>query len=82
MITTISQKIRAALTGEKNIVKKFKAETAHYFFNLLCIAEGYLHLAIDKVPPEEKEKIEKALQALERIENVVENIVKRGEIHE
>jgi len=35
MIKTISQKIRAALTGEGNIVKKFKAETAHYFFNLL-----------------------------------------------
>jgi len=62
--------------------REFKTETAHYFFNLLCIAEGYLHLAIDKSLPEEKEKIEKALRALERIENVVENVVKRGEIRE
>jgi len=39
-------KICVALTDEENIVKKFKAETAHYFFDPLCIAKGYLKLAI------------------------------------
>ena len=83
MIKTISQKIRAALTGEGNIVKKFKAETAHYFFNLLCIAEGYHKSAIkDERDAEHREKLKVILNAVERVENVVKNVVTKGEIHE
>jgi len=60
--------------------KKFKADTAHYFFNPLAIAKGYLEIA--KEDGETKEKIEKALKAIERIEKVVKNVVTKGEIHE
>ncbi|MCD6474095.1 MAG: PAS domain S-box protein [Thermoplasmata archaeon] len=60
--------------------RKFKADTAHYFFNPLAIAKGYLEMA--KEDGETKEKIEKALKAIERIEKVVKNVVTKGEIHE
>ena len=60
--------------------KKFKADTAHYFFNPLAIAKGYLEIA--KEDGETKEKIEKALKAIERIEKVVKNVVTKGEIRE
>lgn len=60
--------------------RKFKADTAHYFFNPLAIAKGYLEMA--KEDGETMEKIEKALKAIERIEKVVRNIVTKGEIHE
>ena len=70
------EEMRHALEEEK----KFKADTAHYFFNPIAIAKGYLEIA--KEDGGDKEKIEKALHAIERVEKVVKNIVTKGEIHE
>ena len=70
------EEMRRALEEEK----KFKADTAHYFFNPLAIAKGYLEMA--KEDGGDIEKIEKALKAIERIEKVVKNIVTKGEIRE
>jgi len=62
--------------------RQFKAKTAHYFFNPLCIAKGYLELVMSEVEDNQREKLEAVRQAVERIENVVENVVTKGEIHE
>ncbi|KAA0011048.1 hypothetical protein B6U81_02550 [Thermoplasmatales archaeon ex4484_30] len=71
-----SQKeIEKALENER----EFKRKTAHYFFNPICIAKGYLEIA-----KEEKEYkfVDRALKAIERIEKVVKNIVTEGKIKE
>ena len=59
--------------------REFKLKTAHYFFNPICIAKGYLEIA-----KEEKEYkfVDRALKAIERIEKVVKNIVTEGKIKE
>jgi len=63
--------------------RKFKADTAHYFFNPLCIAKGYLELAIkDERDAEKREKLKAILNAVERVENVVKNVVIKGEVRE
>jgi len=63
--------------------KKFIERVSHYFFNPICIAKGYIHLARDKIVNEEDAiMLEKANMAIERVENVVKNIVREGEIHE
>ena len=69
------REIRRALKQEK----EFKRKTAHYFFNPICIAKGFLELARKD---EGEDNIEKALDAIERIENVIKNIVMKGEIRE
>lgn len=74
-VASMHNKLIKALEQER----RFKLKTAHHFFNPLCIAKGYLELALEDA---EKNKIEKALQALERVENVIKNVTKRGEIHE
>lgn len=64
-------------------VKLFKQNIAHYFFNPIIIAKGYLDLLMDKkLSPEDKIKVEKIKTAIERIEAVVRNIVINGEICE
>ncbi len=72
------EEMRRALKQER----QFKLETAHYFFNPLCIARGYLDLAMKKTPEKRKKDLKAAHQAIERIEKVLENILQRGEIHE
>jgi len=67
--------LRKALEKEK----EFKMRTAHYFFNPILIAKGYLEMVREKCHHEE---IEKAIRAIERIENVIKNIVREGEIKE
>ncbi|HEC76392.1 MAG TPA: PAS domain S-box protein [Thermoplasmatales archaeon] len=63
--------------------KEFKAKTAHYFFNPLCIAKGYIGLTIEEeTDAERRKKLESALCAIERVENVVKNVVAKGEIRE
>ena len=64
-------------------VKAFKEDVAHYFFNPICIAKGYLQLAMEgEKNMEEKVKMEKVRVAIERIEAVVRNIVMHGKISE
>ncbi|MCD6147696.1 MAG: PAS domain S-box protein [Thermoplasmata archaeon] len=63
--------------------RKFKADTAHYFFNPLCIAKGYLELAMkDERDAEQREKLKTIINAVERVENVVKNVVMKGEVRE
>jgi len=57
----------------------FRLKTAHYFFNPIAIAKGFLILAIEKG---ENGKLKKVLKALERVEKVIKNIVEKGEITE
>jgi len=71
--------MRRALEEER----KFKADTAHYFFNPLCIAKGYLELAMkDEKDAEQREKLKAIINAVERIETVVNNVVTKGEVRE
>ena len=60
----------------------FKRDTAHYFFNPICIAEGNLELARLKAPDDLDKEISQTEQAIARIKKVVVNVVERGEIHE
>jgi len=74
------EKVKNAYEGVKKALdkeKEFKLKTAHYFFNPLLIAKGYLDMAKEKCRSEE---IDKAINAIERIERVIKNIVKEGEI--
>ena len=72
------KEVKRALEQEK----VFKLKTAHYFFNPLCIAKGYIDLTMENVPDEERKKLKAARHAIERVEKVVENVTQRGEIHE
>ncbi len=64
-------------------MKIFKEDIAHYFFNPISIAKGYLQLAMDgEENVENKFKMEKVKTAIERIEAVVRNIVMNGRISE
>lgn len=60
--------------------KQFKLRAAHYFFNPIAIAKGYLSLALEE--KDDKEKIMKAIKAIDRVEKVVKNITQRGVITE
>ncbi|HDN50575.1 MAG TPA: PAS domain S-box protein, partial [Thermoplasmatales archaeon] len=60
--------------------QKFKMATAHYFFNPIAIAKGYLDLALEEGDGEDK--IKKAIEAITRVEKVVKNVTKSGEIRE
>ena len=72
------EKIKILLEREKEI----KMEMAHYFFNPIAIAKGYLYLIMEDLPRKKKRDLEKAVYAVSRIENVVKNIVTKGEIRE
>jgi len=69
------EKIKELLEKERN----FRLRTAHYFLNPLCIAKGYLQLLMED---SKDSRIEKVLKAVERVENVVKNIISKGEIKE
>jgi len=63
--------------------KEFKLATAHYFFNPIAIAKGYIDLAMEKASDEEQvEKLKAAEHAIERVEKVVKNVTQKGEIRE
>ena len=62
--------------------RNFRLKTAHYFFNPLAIAKGYMGLMIEEVEEREREKVMKAINAINRIESVIKNIVTKGEIAE
>ena len=63
--------------------ESFKENMSHYFFNPLVIAKGYLDLLMEKdLEKDEKESIIKIKNAIDRIENVVKNIVIEGKIKE
>ncbi len=70
------EKIKKALERER----EFKLKTAHYFFNPMAIAKGYLEIALEEKNVEDK--ILKAIEAINRVERVIKNIVTRGEIKE
>ncbi len=72
------KRMRRSLEREK----EFKLRTAHYFFNPIAIAKGYIDLTIDEVPEKQKEKLKAAKHAIERVEKVVKNVTKRGEVRE
>ncbi len=75
-------KMREYVDFEKKM-KLFKQNIAHYFFNPIIIAKGYLDLLMDKeLSQEDKIKVEKIKTAIERIEAVVRNIIINGEICE
>jgi len=59
--------------------REFKINSAHYFFNHLCIANGYLELLKSDC---KKEEIDRIIKAIDRVENVVKNIVIKGKIEE
>lgn len=72
----MEEALKEALQNEK----EFKLKTAHYFFNPIAIAKGYLELAMEEGG--EKEKIKKAIIAINRVEKVVKNVTQRGEVVE
>lgn len=59
--------------------KRFRLRTAHYFLNPIAIAKGYLQLAIEE---RNINYIGKAINAIERIEKVIKNVIEKGEIKE
>jgi len=61
---------------------QFKMDTAHYFFNPLCIAEGNIDLALKDASGEIKEELEAAQKAVQRIKKVVRNVVEEGKVYE
>jgi len=74
-----------AMQEMKSILEKeqlFKLKTAHHFFNPIAISIGYMDLAMEKLDEAQRKQIQQAYLAIKRIQNVVENIVQRGEIHE
>lgn len=60
----------------------FKRDTAHHFFNPICIAEGNLELARRKASSDIDRELTEMERAIRRIKKVVVNVVERGEIHE
>ncbi len=76
-------KIKKVLDVTYERVKAFREDIAHHFFNPIAIAKGYLRLLSDKsMDPDDKEKVEKAMTAIERVEAVIKNIVINGKICE
>ena len=71
------EKMKEALEKER----EFKMRTAHYFFNPIAIAKGYLQLALEE-ENDLSTKIKKALHAIDRIEKVIKNTTQRGKIVE
>ncbi len=77
----ITERIKAeeALREAFEREREFKLKTSHHFLNPICIAKGYLELLREEC---NKGEIERAIRAIERIENVIKNIVKKGRIEE
>jgi len=62
--------------------REFKLRTAHYFFNPISIAKGYIDVMMDEIEEDQKKRLEVIRHAIERVESVVKNIVTKGEIRE
>ncbi|KAA0002160.1 MAG: PAS domain S-box protein [Thermoplasmata archaeon] len=62
--------------------REFKLRAAHYFFNPIAIAKGFLDLAIEEVPEKQKKRLKAVNHAIGRVEKVVKNVTQRGEIYE
>jgi len=91
LLSNISEEIAAGIAKIKaeeetrralELEKQFKMDVAHYFFNPLAIARGYLELAMEEVPEKQRKKLKAVRHAIERVEKVVKNVTQRGEIHE
>ncbi len=78
LVSVLSEEKNRALEKER----EFKLMTAHYFFNPICIAEGFLDMVLKEVPPSTREKLENVRIAVQRIKKVVKNVVEKGEIRE
>ena len=75
----MEEELRKAYEQEK----EFKLKTAHYFFNPIVIAKGYLEVAKEEENKQRiLEAIDKAIDAINRIERVVKNVIEKGEIRE
>ncbi len=75
------------IEAEKKIMMSreriFRESIAHHFFNPLAIAKGYLQIVIDNKPnKDDMEKLEAAKTAIKRVESVVKNVIKYGDIRE
>ena len=77
LVGILSEEKTKALEKER----QFRLKAAHYFFNPISIAEGFIEIAKDKTM-ENREELELAFNAIERIKKVVKNVVERGEIIE
>ncbi|MFO8133674.1 MAG: PAS domain S-box protein [Thermoplasmatota archaeon] len=62
--------------------RRFIEDVSHHFFNPLCIAKGYLNLSMRDVDPEVQRKLQITRDAVDRMENVVKNVVRDGTICE
>ncbi|MCD6473635.1 MAG: HAMP domain-containing histidine kinase [Thermoplasmata archaeon] len=78
LVSILSEEKTKALEKER----EFKMKAAHFFFNPIAIAEGFIELAMEKANEEIKKDLETAKNAIERIKKVVKNVVERGEIKE
>ena len=72
------EEMKRALQQER----EFKLKAAHYFFNPIAIAKGYIDVMMDEVGEEEKKRLEIIRHAIGRVEKVVKNVVSKGEIKE
>ncbi len=86
MLFVIVALLVGILSDEKNDALKkemqFKLDTAHYFFNPVCVVEGNLDLAFQNAPETIKEELREAQKAIQRIKNIAMNVVGVGEIRE
>ena len=78
LVGILSDEKTAALEAER----LFKRDTAHYFFNPLCIAEGFLELVQKQCPATFERELDETKKALERIKKVVNNAIGLGKIIE
>jgi PAS domain S-box-containing protein len=76
------EKAMAEMERALELEKHFKADAAHFFLNPIAIAKGYMEIAMEEMPDKPEEKISRAQRAIKRVENVIQNIVTKGEIHE
>ncbi|MGC9308876.1 MAG: hypothetical protein ACP5FL_08900 [Thermoplasmatota archaeon] len=63
--------------------EQLKQELYHFFMNPILIIRGNLRLAVRDADNEEQiKRLERALHALRRLENIVHNMIEAGEIRE
>ena len=78
-VEDMKEEVRKAFYREKI----FRESISHHFFNPLVIARGYIQLVMDSMPEsDERKRLEGAKKALGRIEAVVKNVIKNGDIKE
>jgi len=78
-----TEAIEEYINKSYKIMDNFKKNISHYFFNPIVIAKGYVDLVLDESKDiEEKKKLKKIKNAIERIEAVVKNTIMYGKIIE